>query len=504
MKPETNMPNRSQTSWGTSLSREKIFFITAICCALFSRIGIFLTGYTSDDYAYALDQVDSTWHAIHQGRFLAPLVFSAVNHTGFTQPSLQWPLFIISLFAVAALISKIVHLTLADDKPISIGIAAAAIAASYPYLTSYYLFRMAILDQILVYSIVLLAMNAITDEKKSVTGRIILGSVIVGLGCGDNQLVFILFSICALAWLTRLLFAQSVMPPGVERKGSHGLWMMTIAPATILGSLLIYFPSIKLAQAITGIVGEKSYSIDASRGIFDLIGVDLRLVVDVLARGESIIPFYMKAVMLAVIVVLIIQVAIASWRSALLCVLFLLCGLIISVAPLAVGSGGHVARIFVGTGFALALFVSLSGNLVSKPKMPALALGILFLLYAGSGATMFYQQHLLSEWDQKEAWSIYTDIARQFDITESTHIHVINGSKIHGVRLSTYGDADYGVNESALRSDWSYAYPGLFKVATGKNLNVTGGTPDTCLNKPSWPKPGSIFSDAPSDIQVCL
>jgi hypothetical protein len=250
--------------------------------------------------------------------------------------------------------------------------------------------------------------------------------------------------------------------------------------------------------------GKESYSIDASRSIFDLVGTDLRLVVDVLARGESIIPFYMKAMMLAVIVVLIIQVTMASWRSALLCVLFLLCGLVISVAPLAVASGGHVARIFVGTGFTLALFVSLTGNLVSKPNMPALALGILFLLYAGSGATMFYQQHLLSEWDQKQAWSIYTDVARQFDITANTHIHVINGSKIHGVRLSTYGDDDYGVNESALRSDWSYAYPGLFKVATGKNLKVTGGSPETCLNKPSWPRPGSIFSNEPANIQVCL
>jgi hypothetical protein len=500
------MSDKQNEMFVIRFSRTHALFLAAFFSALFSRIGMFLTGYTSDDYLYALGHIDATWHSIHQGRFLEPLLFSTMSLSGFTQTGIQLPLFIISLLAIAAVITKMINMALNKDLPLLAGAAAAAVAAAYPYLTSYYLFRMAILSQIMVYCIIYLALHVVANEKWSPGRRMFLGSVIVGAGCGFNQLVFIIFSVSAMAWFVRTLF--TVVDGDSPWVAYHGrketLWTLAVAPTVIIGSLLTYFPAIKTAQILTGIPGEDSYSIDATRGVLNVMSADFRLILDVLARGESIIPLYMKAVLLLILAVLTIQAAVASPKKTALCVGFLFLGLAISVAPMAVSSGGHVARIFVGAGFVLALFIALVGNLVRHPKPSCIALFVLCAFYAGSGATMFYQQHLLSQWDQRTAWAIYKDITTQFNIDEHTSIHLINGSKINGTRLSTYGDDDYGVNESALRADWSYAYPGLFNVATGRRLNVSGGPITACLGKPVWPKPGAIFAGEGSKIYVCL
>jgi hypothetical protein len=87
--------------------------------------------------------------------------------------------------------------------------------------------------------------------------------------------------------------------------------------------------------------------------------------------------------------------------------------------------------------------------------------------------------------NKNEACSMYSDVAQQFDTTEITHVDVFYGPKIHSVPLSGNGEGHYGMKESALRSDLSCAYPGLFKVSTRKNQKVAGGSPEICLNKPS-------------------
>lgn len=489
-----------------NITRKRLFFLAAFAGGFLSRMGIFRSGYTSDDYVWTLATPDSSWHAIHQGRFLGPLVSHMVEFFGFSQVSLQLPLFILSLFVLSALIAKLVDVTLSDGASSWLGIAAATVAASYPYLTSYYLFRMVLLDQILVYAITLLAIHVVTDERRSVWQRLLLGSLIVGFGSGDNQLVFMLYTTCAMAWFTATLF--TLINQGrawlATPDGSATARRLTIAPGTVIAGFIIYAITIKLVHVVTGIPAEDSYSLSIGTGITRIVTTDLQLVLDVLFRGESIIPLYLKITLLAILLTLFFQAARKYWKHALVSILFLFAALSLSVAPMAISSGGHVARIFMCAGFAFALFIALMGNFVERPKFPAVALFVLSGFYCFSGATMFYQQEVLSAWDQKTAWSIYMDVARQFNLTINSEIHLVNGKETYPVGLSTYDVDSYGVNESVLRSDWSYAYPGLFRVATGRNLKVMSGDPNICLGKPIWPRDGSVFEKSKNAIYVCL
>lgn len=487
------------------LTRRQAFFLTAFASGLFSRMGILLSGYTSDDYVYALATPDSSWHSIHQGRFLAPLVSHSVDFLGFSQVSLQLPLFVASLFVLSGLIAKLIDLTLSQQASRWLGLAAAAIAAAYPYLTSYYLFRMVLLDQILVYAIVWLALHVVTSPKLGAGWRMLLGSLAVGLGSGDNQLVFMLFGVCAMAWFARLIMTATPAFGGAAAITAKASWrQLLVAPVTLVAGFVVYAVAIKLVQSTMAIPAEGSYAFAPGKGLLNIVGSDLQLVWSVLAQGESIIPAYMKIGLLVIFAVLAVQACRVSIRDTLVCLAYLLLGLALSVAPMAVSQGGHVARIFMCAGFSMALFIALVGNLVKRPRLPALALLVLAFLYGCSGAAMFYQQHVLAQWDQAQAWSIYVDAARQFDVKPSTKIHLVNGSKTRSEALSTYADDDYGVNESAFRSDWSYAYPALFKLATGRQLKVSAGAADKCLGKPVWPRHGSIFLEGTSDIYVCL
>lgn len=487
------------------LDRRQVFFAAAVLGGCFSRIGMVLTGYTSDDYYFALHQHASGLHSLVQGRFLAPLLSMLLVDSGFTQTSIQLPLFVLSVFVLAALIAKAIDMTLLPRRPLPLAAAAAALCASYPYLSSYYLFRMVILDQILVYLIVLWAISIMSGTRHGAGRKMLFGSIIVGLGSGDNQLVFIFFSIIALAWLVRLLveppLSDECRSPASRRRRLADL---AVAPVTIVGGLLIYFPLIKLVQYASHIGAEGAYSVKESSGLLHFIGVDLNLIGDIMFQAEPIIPLYLKIALVAVLVALLIRTGLHSWRAALLVLAFGAAGLAIAVAPMAVTWGGHVARIFVGAGFCIALMAGLMANFVPQPRWPAAALVALSFYCALMGATMFYQQHLLAHWDQQKAAAIYMDLAREFPLTQKTRIQLIGGSAKPYDGLSTYQEDNYGVNESALRSDWDYAYAGLFRVATGRILNIKRGPPQACAGKPAWPRKGSIFSAKPDLITVCL
>jgi hypothetical protein len=487
------------------LSRRQVFFLAAVLSGLLSRIGILWPGYTSDDYYYALAQPDYSWRSIHQGRFFAPYVSKLLVDSGFSQPGIQLPLFLLSLFFLAALVSKAMDLSLLPQRGKLLGAAAAAVCAAYPYLSSYYLFRMVILDQIIVYMIVLWALMLVSTTRWRFGPKVVLTSLLVGLGCGQNQLVFILYAIIALAYMARQFIEYiAASEGGARRMGRLELKQLSLVPATLFGALLIYFPLIKLVQHVTGISGEKSYSLMQGNGPLSIFGADLNLIADMMGRAEPIMPLYMKVLLLVAIALVLAIAASRSLLATAAIIAYGVVGLAIGAAPLAVGSGGQVARILMGAGFAIALVLSLGANFVDRPKWPAILLAMLTLLYAGAGATMFFQQHLLANWDRQKAYNIYLDASREFELTPKTRMNLINGSRVVGAGLSTEQGNDYGVNESVLRSDWDYAYSGLFRVSTGYILDVRSGPPAACAGKPRWPRSGAIFSPSKDVVDVCL
>lgn len=485
-----------------SMTRYRQFFVAALVGGLLSRVGIFLTGYSSDDFRSALIPPDEVVRSIRQGRVLASAVWEMLARSGFTQPSIQLPLFLISLFALAALIAKAFDMALLPGRTNLLATAGAAICATYPYLTSYYLYRMVILDQIIIYLIVLAALAVISSPRLALGRKILFAGLIIGFGTADNQLVLILYGIFGLAYFVATALQCPFMRHAASANSSTRVRDLFVVPSTLILGLAIYVPITKFVQKATAIAPESGYSIGSSGLLQSLINWP-KLIRYVLVSGDPIVPSYMKILMILLLVIIIFFTLCRSWRATVALVLFVLSTLAISVAPMAVTWGGHVARIFMGVGFSLGLFICLGSNFVTRPFWPAVLAIFLALLYSFSGAAMFYQQHLLSQWDIYRARGIYINIAQLYDINSNTRIKLVNGSTFVNEALTTHG-SENAVNESALRHDWGYAYPGLFLVATGKTLDVQNGDPALCSGKPSWPREGSIFSMKKDVINVCL
>lgn len=485
-----------------SLSRFQQFFLAAFVGGLFSRIGIFLTGYSSDDFYYALMPSSEIARSIRQGRVFAPVFGELLANSGFTLPSIQLPLFFISLFALAALLAKAFDMILLPGRATLLAAAAAALCSAYPYLTSYYLYRMVIFDQIVIYLLVLAALTIIANPKLGLTGKIVFGGIVVGLGSTDNQLVFILYFLIGLAYFVAQALRCRFMRSSTSTDAPIGMRELLVVPATLILGVAIYWPVTKIVQQATGFTPDSAYNV-GSAGLLKSLTIGPQLMYDVILTGDPIVPLYMKIAMLVLLAIIFICALARSWRAALALLVYGFITIAISIAPMAVTWGGHAARIFMGVGFSLALLIGLGSNFVRRPFWPAVLAVCLTVLYCFSGATMFYQQHLLSRWDIYRATNIYMDIAQNFDINPATKIEIIGGTTLVNKALSTHGP-DNALNESALRSDWGYAYPGLFLVATGKTLNVDSGDPAACNGKPAWPREGSIFKAQKDVISVCL
>lgn len=119
------------------------------------------------------------------------------------------------------------------------------------------------------------------------------------------------------------------------------------------------------------------------------------------------------------------------------------------------------------------------------------------LAFCFIGASLFYQQLLLTQWDQRTATAIYERFTQKASV--NTPIRIVASWPIYSQSLSYNGP---GINESAFLDQW--AYPGLFAVATGAKLNFAKGERNMCNAVPSWPNPGSMKTLDDGSILVCM
>jgi hypothetical protein len=113
------------------------------------------------------------------------------------------------------------------------------------------------------------------------------------------------------------------------------------------------------------------------------------------------------------------------------------------------------------------------------------------------GASLFQQQLMLTHWDQRTAAAIYERVTEQ--TRENTPIRIVASWPIHQQPFSYNGP---GINESAFLNSW--AYPGLFGVATGARLDVAAGDRTMCNGLPAWPDPGSMKRLEDGSMLVCM
>lgn len=96
-----------------------------------------------------------------------------------------------SFFTAAA-----IHCVVSQAASQALALGAAALVATHPYLSSYFLFHMATLGLALTYAVLFLAVWALS----STTLKFLLCTTLLVIWCNSTQLVLVLFAIAGMAW----------------------------------------------------------------------------------------------------------------------------------------------------------------------------------------------------------------------------------------------------------------------------------------------------------------
>lgn len=475
----------------------RMLVLVALIAMIFSKIGTLLPGMAADDYYFAFNGappgiVDGF---IAQGRGLAGLLALFVGATGASFMSVAWFAFLLSLVTIPVATATAIVLVKRSQANRSQHYVAAALVATHPYLTSYFLFKMSILNTAIVYAFLagLLVLFVARRSKRWRTWC----AVLLALACYVSQIVLVLFVVVTLAWaLAR--WCEVLDADGGWRRAWRGL---ASAVAVGFGAAVVYLASHALVRHFAGVKAVTQYNPRFVGGLPHVVATDFALAGDVLFRQEQLMPLWLKLWLLAVLAVLIAGCAVRQPRRALACVLVLIGGLLATASPLAFSWGRLVPRTFSPAGLCFGLVICMAGDGIEwrQVRAFALALGVPIIAFCLIGGTLFYQQWLLTEWDQRTADAIYR---RSVHVAgHVAPIRIVAAWPIHRQPLSQV-EADVGINGSAYYYSWSYR--GLFAVATGDNVDVATAAPSLCKGMPSWPAAGATRLLPSGAVLVCI
>lgn len=469
--------------------------LAAFIAMMLSKTGTLLPGMSVDDYSYVFDNSNgsTTYNLISQGRGLNALLFLAANSLNTSFASVSEFSFLLASAMIALAIAGSITLVKHDKTNQVHHYVAAALAATHPYLTSYFLFRMSLINHAFVYATLFATLWLIARQQtlwRQLTCILLLAA------CAHiSQIILILFAISAGAWsLARYCRGRkNGVPPLNEARG-------IVSFVVILGSAtVLYFLSSAVVQSIMHVSATPVYSIHIRVSVLNSIQAMFGLAYDALLGNETIIPAWLKIWVLAALTTSIALCFARNRVRGIACLVLLVCGTLATVSTMALSWGYLVPRTFSPIGLCLALTFCLACDEVGPywTRKLCVALVIPIIAFCFTGASLFYQQLLLTQWDQRTAAAIYDRITQQ--APEGTPIHIVAEWPIHTQPLSYKGS---GINESALLNHWSY--PGLFAIVTGEKLKITGGDRSMCKGIPAWPNPGSTKRLADGSMLVCM
>lgn len=476
----------------------KLFF-AALVGNLASKLAALLPGMAPDDYFFAFPVDDNNLLAtfIAQGRGLNLLIVKGATALGLSLVSIQTPALLLALLTVSLFIAAAVNAVAERSASPALPMCAAALAATHPYLTSYFLFRMAIINQAFAYAVLFLATWALSCEGLSARRRFVVCTVLLALWCNSTQIVLLIFSVVGLAWA----FAQGCRAREQGQDYRTALrptaWLIGI----LVSSAFLYFVSSVALRRWMHIHHSAEYTPHLADGLRGFITVEGQLAWDLVGNHESMMPLGLK---IAFFVLLAVALGMAIFRRSswgLAATAVLVAGALITVLPMAVSWRREVPRTFSTFGVVLALSLALAGNALSHPTSRRLAWLFcpFMLMFALIGGTLFFQQALLTGWDQRTAAGVYRDVSASGLLTPGRKLKVVGPWPNHGQAFSMDGS---GINESAWLYDWTYH--ALFAVAVGEPVAVAAGDPAQCKAQPTWPMPGAIRLVGPSDVYVCM
>jgi hypothetical protein len=480
-----------------SIRRIHAYFLLALLAAFFSKAGAMYPSLSPDDYALSFPGRAVTDLFIGQGRGLAALMMHAFQALGLTFTTAQLPLFFVSLAAVAWFVAVAVNAVAGNRTPFPLAAACAALIAAHPYLSSYYLFKMSIINHVLVYALAAVALTLLVDVSKSNSKRVSYSAIIVAIGCNANQMTLLLYVVCGAAWALTIICRQFEEARHWRWRNFHaGLLFLT----STFASLIMYVAISGAVKQFTGVASVREYSPHLVNSLAAMAHTLWTLGSGTLIGHEAIFPLPLKWLCLGMGLLAVAITPWRQWRWVTAAMLFLAGGIVVSVIPMVVSWGTFVPRIFSALGPVLGLtFLLLAhGWRPGRHRTFACGLFVLASVFAMLSGAMFYQQKLMTDWDQFLARSIYSDVRTSGWLGPNVTIHVAAAWPYHGKEVI----GGSGINESAFNAPWTYE--NLFLVATGESVHVTHSPPTVCVGHPRWPNAGYVFRGANGDIYACM
>lgn len=474
-------------------------FFAALGGSLLSKLGALLPGMSPDDYFFAFPAVDPSFLAtfVGQGRGLSALLVQGSEALGLSLVSIQTPALLLAILTVSLFIAAAIHCVTYRTSYPALAVCAAAIAATHPYLSSYFLFRMAIFNHAVTYAVLFATTWALGSETLSARRKFIACTALLALWSNSTQIVLIMFAIIGMAWG----LARGCQALDRGRGYRAALRPVLFVAGILISSGMLYFASSIAVREIAGIPASAEYTPHLINGLKGLAAVEGRLAWGLVVGVETIMPLGLKIAFFGLVAIVLSSAVISQPRWGSTSIVVLVAGILVTVLPMAVSWGTHVPRTFSPLGIVLALSLALAGNAMTAGMGKRIA--ILFcpflLVFTLTSGTLFYQQSLITRWDHQTAAGIYRAAYASGLLTPQRKLKLVASWPGHSQPLSIYGP---GINESALLNGWDY--PGLFAVATGEQLNVAAGDPALCKGHPIWPAPGAIRLVGDSDVYVCL
>lgn len=495
---QLSQPNFSQSIGIENFLRQKKFwliFSVSLIGLLISKGGILLPGMAADDYAFAFkgDAAGNLENFVSQGRILSSLLTQAVDATGLPLTGIYIFTSALSFCAISLAIAAAIALIQPSGRSKLIPLAAAIFAATHPYLTSYFLFRMSTLSHAVTYFL-LFASLLILQHRGTIWQKYLFTIAILVVCSHTNQSILILYAITAGAW------AVSRM---CEMRAQGAQWHDSLSGVTFVATALsvatvFYLLSSTAIRAALGVEASDTYTPNIQGSIWNTLGSAANLAYGIIFRDEPILSLWIKIWLAVTIASAIILCTLREWVRGLAVIAFLSAGLLASVSPLALSWGGHVPRTFSPAGlcFALALCMACAPLSPTRIRLTAAALLPVIGAFCAIGSTLFYQQSMLTQWDQRTAAHIYS---RAVEIVDAPRLRIAFQWPAHSKLLSMNGE---GINESAFMYPWSL--PGLFAVATGELVDVGAADKSLCRNRSRWPAQSSIAPQSDGTILVCM
>lgn len=469
--------------------------LTAFIAMMLSKIGALLPGMSPDDYFFALgNPASGAAHTlVAQGRGLNALLAMLIDAMGASFANVYSFTFFLASAAISLAIASSITLTKSNQINRVHHHAAAALAATHPFLTSYFIFRMSLANHAIVYSALFIALWIISTYR---TPWHKMACILLLAACSHvSQIILILFAISAGAWSLATYCSESNRGANLRHSASS-----IISFVLILGSAtILYLLSSEAARHIMHVSATADYSLHLNGSVFNTIYTAIKLAYEMLLTAGPVLPRGLKLWLLFTLVAAIALCFKSSPVRGISCLVLLGCGILITVSTMALSWGGFVPRTFSPIGLCLALVFCLACDTIKLKQSLILSIAVIVttISFCFIGSSMFYQQMMLTRWDQATAAAIYNRVTQK--ASDDTPIRIAASWPIHKQPL-TYSAP--GINESAFLYPW--AYPGLFAVATGERLNVTEGDRSMCSGIPAWPSPDSMKRLDDGSMLVCM